>query len=115
LDSLAILEGGRCEQVKCQSTVVATIQRAVENLLDDVVHHIMKKVVPWEAEKKVLIRSAPINPPRPSLTTKTYKNSWHNLVLHELNLEKVTHDWASIELGVIRCTISISWRRILAL
>ena len=42
------------EEVKCYGPVVATIQRAVEYLLYDVVNHVMEKVVPRETEEEVL-------------------------------------------------------------
>jgi hypothetical protein len=42
------------EQVDGDAAVKASVHLPIEHLLDNVVHYIMKKVVPWKAEKEVL-------------------------------------------------------------
>jgi hypothetical protein len=46
----------RLEKINCYGAVEASVHLAVEDLLNNIVHYIMKKVVPRKAEKEVLRR-----------------------------------------------------------
>ena len=42
------------ENIDSQQPVVSTLHRAIENLLDDVIHNVMQEVIPGEAEEEAL-------------------------------------------------------------
>jgi hypothetical protein len=42
------------ENIDSQQSVVSTLHRAVENLLDNVIHNVMQEVIPGEAEEEAL-------------------------------------------------------------
>jgi hypothetical protein len=42
------------EEINRQTAVVASVHLSVKDLLDNIVYYVMKKVVPWKAEKEVL-------------------------------------------------------------
>jgi hypothetical protein len=94
---LSIFEPDGVEKIERQSTVVASVQSAVEDLLDDIVYYVVQEVVPGETEKEILKRCEYAEPCDTTFSyASTYKYGGNDMVFHKADLQEVTNNRAAI-------------------
>ena len=54
LSGFVVLERNSRKKVESECFVVSTVQRPVEDLLDNIIHDIVEEIVPRETEEEVL-------------------------------------------------------------
>lgn len=81
------------EEIDRQTAIVASVHLTIKNLLDNIVHYVVEKVVPRKAEKEVLWLLESYLCQKKGAT---YKNCRYDFVVDKCDLQQISNDRGSI-------------------
>jgi hypothetical protein len=67
-------------------------------LLNNIIHNVVKEVVPWKAEEEILGHAGSDSESLPMSRGLTYQYRGHDLILHKHNFEIITNDRLAVRI-----------------